>query len=206
MSFLEIFVLGIFGYFVGSIPWGILVPRYLGRGDPRQVGSQNIGASNVFRLAGFLPAFLVFLGDFLKGYLLVLFVFHRSMESGEVFARYVAEWSGFCAVLGHLFPVWLLGRGGKGVAVSFGIMTVLFGKITFVMMAIWGCVWWVKRYASLASLVSFSVGIGILCLSYPWKEKIFLGSVLILIFWSHRHNLVRLFMNMENKIEKGKKA
>ncbi len=201
VSHLGMLMGGGIGYLAGSIPWGILIPRYMKKGDPRQVGSGNIGASNVFRLAGFFPAFLVFVGDFLKGYVPVFLYWGLA---GQM--PYMAELVGLCTILGHLFPLWLRGRGGKGVSVAFGVMAALFWKVALLIMVIWAVVWWWKRYASLASLVSFSVGIGVLWRHAVGMKKLFLAGVLLLIFWSHRHNLIRLFMNMEHKIEKEKKG
>ena len=178
----------IIGYFFGSLSFGTWIPRLMGKGDPRTVGSGNTGATNVYRLAGIKSAVLVLIGDFLKSFLPVILL------SGKQ-----ALLAGFAAVLGHVFPWMLKFRGGKGVATACGVMMALMPKLTLVALIVWVAVWRVTGYASVASLSAccFHLVLAFIFCSTPYC--LLSLAITALIFYTHRHNLKRLWEGTEYK-------
>lgn len=181
-----------FGYLVGSIPFGLILTRATGGPDIRAIGSGNIGATNVLRTGNKGLAAATLLCDMLKGTLAVLAA-----------ARYGADAAlaaGFGAFLGHLFPVWLKFKGGKGVATYIGLLLGLHWPAAVVFCAIWLAVAAVTRYSSLAALVASAVTPPALWyFGFPDITALFL--VLTLLLWAkHRANIVRLLNGSEGKI------
>jgi glycerol-3-phosphate acyltransferase PlsY len=187
----------IFGYLCGSIPFGVLVTRVAGAPDLRSVGSGNIGATNVLRTGRKFLAAATLAGDILKGTFAVVVV-------GFVFSRDAALYAALGAFLGHLFPVWLGFKGGKGVATYIGLLLGLalwLALIVFCM--IWIAIAALSRYSSLAALVASAATPVVLWWNGNLPEaKLFL-LLSALIWLTHRANIARLISGTEHAIGGG---
>lgn len=183
----------IIGYLLGSIPSGVLLARALGLGDLRQIGSGNIGATNVLRTGSKGAAAATLLLDAAKGVVAVLLARWVAGEDA-------AQLAGLMAFLGHCFPVWLEFRGGKGVATFLGLMLALAWPVGVLCCAVWLATAWFGRISSLAALVAaLSAPTWILLLGY--RPLLGLGVLLAaLIVWRHRANITRIFADTEPKI------
>lgn len=185
------------GYLMGSIPFGLLLTRAAGLGDIRNVGSGNIGATNVLRTGrkGLAAATLLF--DALKGVVAVLI----ADQVGQLPA--VGAAAG--AVLGHMFPVWLGFKGGKGVATTLGVMWGLSWPVGAIACAAWLLMAAVFRYSSLAALVSVVIAaIASWFLTDP-RAAMLLTLLVPLVWARHHENIARLLNGTEPKIGQGKK-
>lgn len=182
-----------FGYLLGSIPFGLLLTRRAGTADIRTIGSGNIGATNVLRTGRKDLAALTLLGDALKGTLAVLV----ARELGDDIAALAA---GLGAFLGHIFPVWLKFRGGKGVATFLGVTLGLAWPVAAVFALVWLVVAYFSRYSSLAALCASVASV----LLVMWKgddQMAMVLAVLTLLLWiKHRQNIQRLAAGTEGKI------
>jgi len=182
----------LFGYLLGSIPFGLLITRAAGLGDVRKIGSGNIGATNVLRTGNKGLAAATLLLDALKGTAAVL-----------IAGRYAPEfalWAGFGAFIGHLFPVWLGFKGGKGVATYLGVLIGLAWQVALIFAVVWLAVAFLFRYSSLAALVAaVVVPIALYFLSMPQIAGLFAVMSLIVII-KHRANISRLTAGTEGKI------
>lgn len=181
------------GYLLGSIPSGVILARAMGLGDLRQVGSGNIGATNVLRTGNKGAAALTLLGDALKGVVAVLLAARLGGEDA-------AQVAALAAFLGHCFPVWLRFRGGKGVATYFGIIFALSLISGVIAAVIWLGVAAVSRYSSLAALMT--AGWVPVAMAFTGQGTTFvLGCALgMLIYLRHRENIGRLRKGTEGKI------
>jgi glycerol-3-phosphate acyltransferase PlsY len=193
----KVILLSALSFLLGSIPTGLLVARSRGI-DLRNIGSGNIGATNVLRTAGRREALLTLLGDVLKGALPVIAAGYY--QTGTPYEGLI----GLCAVLGHDFSVFLRFRGGKGVATSLGVLGVYSPQTGLVTIIIWLMTVILTRYSSLGALISFGLlPLSMLVFDSPEKSIIaFFMSVLI--FWKHRTNITRLINGSEPKV--GRKA
>jgi len=181
------------GYLLGSIPFGLLVTRFAGTEDLRSIGSGNIGATNVLRTGrkGLAAATLVC--DVLKGTVAVLI-------AGSFGGPEAAMLAGLGAFVGHLFPVWLKFRGGKGVAVYIGVLIGLFWPAGLVFGVVWLATAATSRYSSLSSLVaSFVTPIFLWWFGHPALASLFVVLTL-LVFYVHRENIKRLQAGTEGRI------
>jgi glycerol-3-phosphate acyltransferase PlsY len=184
------------GYLLGSIPFGLLLTRAAGLGDIRDVGSGNIGATNVLRTGRKGIAAATLLLDAAKGVAAVLL----AARFGDV----AALAAGAGAVLGHVFPVWLGFRGGKGVATTYGVMIAACWPAAVVALLVWAAVAALSRYSSLAALVSMA--------SLPALAWMFSGPFLsmvaaalaLLVIVRHNANIVRLWQGTEPRIGRRK--
>ncbi|ODA95283.1 glycerol-3-phosphate acyltransferase [Mesorhizobium sp. SEMIA 3007] len=182
----------VFGYLLGSIPFGLLLTRAAGLGDVRKIGSGNIGATNVLRTGNKGLAAATLLLDALKGTAAVLIAGH--------FAPETAVWAGLGAFLGHLFPVWLGFKGGKGVATYLGVLIGLAWQVALIFAAIWLAMAFLFRYSSLAALTAaVIVPIALYFLSAPQIAVLFV-VMSIIVFIKHRANISRLLAGTEGKI------
>ncbi|WP_192245265.1 glycerol-3-phosphate 1-O-acyltransferase PlsY [Mesorhizobium silamurunense] len=182
----------IFGYLLGSIPFGLLITRAAGLGDVRQIGSGNIGATNVLRTGNKGLAAATLLLDALKGTAAALI-------AGR-FAPELALAAGFGAFLGHLFPVWLGFKGGKGVATYLGVLLGLAWQGMLVFAVVWLAMAFLFRYSSLAALTAaVVVPIALYFISTPQIAGLFVVMSLI-VFLKHRANISRLLAGTEGKI------
>jgi glycerol-3-phosphate acyltransferase PlsY len=183
------------GYLFGSIPFGLLVSRLAGIDDIRTAGSGNIGATNVLRVGGKGLAAATLLGDMFKGAAAVL-VF---LAIGR---RELAIAAGLGAVLGHVFPVWLGFKGGKGVATYIGVLVALAWPVAAMFGAIWLAVAALTRYSSLAGLIASGATPVLLLWRGNHREAALFGVLTVLLWVMHRGNIVRLMQGTEAKIGK----
>ncbi|MBS9720489.1 glycerol-3-phosphate 1-O-acyltransferase PlsY [Tianweitania sp. BSSL-BM11] len=182
----------IFGYLLGSIPSGVIITRMAGLGDVRNIGSGNIGATNVLRTGRKGLAALTLLGDALKGAVAVLLA--------AWYAPDAALLAGFGAFLGHLFPVWLGFKGGKGVATYLGVLIALALPGALAFAVVWLLVAFTTKYSSLAALVAaVAVPIVLWILGAPYVAGLF-ALLTIFVFFKHRTNITRLMAGTESRI------
>ena len=186
----------LFGYLLGSIPFGLVLTRFAGTQDIRTIGSGNIGATNVLRTGRKGLAAATLLCDALKGTFAVLLARHFWGEEAALLA-------GLGAFLGHLFPVWLGFKGGKGVATYLGILLGLHWPLFIAFALIWLAVAFLTKYSSLAALVASGVTpIDALVLGASLTAAIFYAVLAAMLWWKHRENIQRLLAGTEGKIGK----
>lgn len=196
MDFSEIFIWAnllslAFGYLLGSIPFGLLITKYGGVGDVRAIGSGNIGATNVLRTGHKGLAVLTLLGDALKGTFAVLI-------SLAVIGPAIP--AAFGAFLGHLFPVWLGFKGGKGIATYIGLLLAFSWIALLTFAGVWLGVAAATRYSSLAALFA-TVASTIALYIMGWTSVAALFAVLTILSWiTHRVNIANLLSGTERKI------
>ncbi|WP_127089696.1 glycerol-3-phosphate 1-O-acyltransferase PlsY [Aquabacter cavernae] len=182
-----------FGYLLGSIPFGILITRLAGTTDIRTIGSGNIGATNVLRTGRKDLAAATLLGDALKGTVAVLLA--RALLGEE--AGMVA---GLGAFAGHLWPVWLKFKGGKGVATFLGVTLALFWPGAVIFAVSWIAVAAITRYSSLSALIaSVATPVGAALLGHL-NAAVFLAGLALLLWIKHRANIERLLTGNEGRI------
>jgi glycerol-3-phosphate acyltransferase PlsY len=192
----------IIAYLAGSIPSAFIAGKLRGV-DLRKHGSGNLGATNVVRVLGAKTGAVVFIADFLKGFLPVFFLppYTETLRPGLWALVY-----GAAAILGHVKPIFLLWRGGgKGVATAGGVFTALAVVPMLITQAVWIVVFYFTRYVSLASLVSAAVlPIAILAWNRDPRSPVFIASVVIVVFvfWTHRSNIGRLRRGEEHRFAK----
>jgi acyl phosphate:glycerol-3-phosphate acyltransferase len=192
----------VIGYLLGSIPFGLLLTRLTGHGDIRRIGSGNIGATNVLRTGRKGLAAATLLGDALKGTVAVLLVYWYYGREYQYFGHELAIPAALGAFLGHLFPVWLKFKGGKGVATYIGILLALAWPVAIAFCAIWLAVAALTRYSSLAALVASAVTPPALWL-LGYRPEAGLFALLTAMLWiMHRANISRLINGTEGKIGK----
>lgn len=201
-----LWLLPVGGYLAGSIPFGFLIVKLRGSGDIRASGSGNIGATNVTRVAGAAAGVVTLLLDAGKG-LLAVWMAER-ITSGDI--NWIAL-TGLAAIVGHMFPVWLGFRGGKGVATAVGVFVPICWQAVLAALLIWVLTVAVWRYVSLGSMVgAAAMPILIYALYAPGHappEAVSLAAVLaaVLIILKHRANLRRLLAGTENRVKIGGK-
>ena len=184
------------GYSVGSIPFGYLIGR-IKKIDIRQSGSGNIGATNIYRKLGLWPAILVGSLDFFKSYFVVLVFF--SLSNISLSSKLILSIS---PIIGHIFPIWLKFKGGKGIATIFGLLTAVFGwKFIFLWLTIWLILLLTTHLMSLINLLmSLTLPI-IFWLQFQTTSAVIFSICLIfIIWWTHQQNIKRLLKGTENKI------
>jgi glycerol-3-phosphate acyltransferase PlsY len=182
----------VFGYLLGSIPFGLLITRAAGLGDVRKIGSGNIGATNVLRTGnkGLAAATLVL--DMLKGTAAVLIA--------GIYGTDLAMIAGLGAFLGHLFPLWLGFKGGKGVATYLGVLAGLMWKVALIFAAIWIAVAVILRYSSAAALTA-AVAVPVVFYAMGYVDFAVLFAVMsVIVFIKHRANISRLLAGTESRI------
>lgn len=180
-------------YIIGTIPFGVMVARWMGSPDPRTRGSGNIGCTNVLRVAGKRAAAVTLLMDATKG---ALAVWAAGVMMGT--AAW-AEASGIAAVAGHVFPIWARFRGGKGVATGTGALLVLSPMTAFALLGLWMLVLSVTRYVSLASVIAAAM-LPVAATFLRSGSTVFAYTVAAMIILRHRENLVRLWHGNEAKL------
>lgn len=181
-----------FGYLLGSIPFGVLLTRATGGPDLRSIGSGNIGATNVLRTGHKGLAAATLLCDILKGTVAVLAAMRYGADAALA--------AGLGAFLGHLFPVWLKFKGGKGVATYIGLLIGLHWPAAVIFCAIWLAVAAVSRYSSLAALIASALTpFGLWLLGHPDVATLFV-LLTVLLWIMHRANITRLLNGSEGKI------
>ena len=180
------------GYLLGSIPFGLILAKLFGLGDLRAIGSGNIGATNVLRTGKKGLAALTLLLDAAKGTVAVLLAAHW----GETAAMLAA----LGAFLGHLFPVWLGFRGGKGVATYIGVLLGLYWPAAAAFCAIWLIIAFATRFSSLAALVASAASVAMLALTGQWRLAGLFLLLSLLLYIRHAANIRRLARGEEARI------
>ena len=185
----------VIAYLIGSIPSGLILGKLFWHTDLREHGSHNIGATNAWRTLGKGAGIAVFIADSLKG--------QAGVALGLVLAGtpLAAVLGGLFAIIGHSFSIFLGFHGGKGVATSLGVLTMLMGNVTLIVFAVWFAIVYTTRYVSLGSVVAgFLTPILAALFGYPMEYILFTVIAAILVIVRHRENIVRLMNGTENKI------
>ncbi len=182
-------------YFIGSLPFGYMLARAKGIGDVRKMGSGNIGATNVFRSGGRNLGILTLLLDSAKGFLPV-WLAARYFSLGDIWP-YLC---GLAAVCGHIFPVWLKFKGGKGVATTFGVILALMPLLALLVISVWGLVFGVYKMVSLASVLAAMAAPIFAMLIYGLRPGIFMIIISLLILLKHKSNIQRILTGQEHSL------
>ena len=188
---MELFIIGIISYLMGSIPFGLILTKVFLKKDIREIGSGNIGATNALRTGNKLIGYSTLILDVLKAVIPVLYVKINFPDAVYISALF--------AFIGHVFPVWLKFKGGKGVATYVGILfslNIIYGLIFGIC---WLIIFFISKYSSLASLIG-SLSIPVYILIFEGLENVFFYVIMfILIFFTHRENIKRLKNKEETK-------
>jgi acyl phosphate:glycerol-3-phosphate acyltransferase len=203
--------IAIFAYLCGSIPFGYILVRVFLKTDVRQTGSGNIGATNVARTGAKGLAILTLLLDAFKGFIAVLLAtlyVARIANSPGIDIRIIPAFAGLFAILGHLYPVWLKFRGGKGVATALGVFVGLAPTPVGIVLGIFAIVVLFFHYISLGSVLSAAAFPFMVYLIYrdqfPRTAYALIGLSSLLIIWKHRTNIQRLIAGTENRFPASK--
>ena len=202
---MEIFLVAVFSYFCGSIPFGLILTKVFSGKDIRNMGSKNIGATNVLRTGNKYLAFSTLILDILKGYFVVIITKQYFPE--------LIQLSALLVFLGHLFPIWLKFKGGKGVATFIGILFALSYGLTLLFILTWITVALIFKYSSLSSIFA-SITVFVITFIKESLIKVFdpkisdvsdikllLFIILILIIYTHKNNIFNLINRTELKIK-----
>jgi glycerol-3-phosphate acyltransferase PlsY len=208
MSMGPYLAIGAIAYLLGSIPFGLILVRVFTGEDVRLTGSGNIGATNVARSGGAKLGVATLILDGIKGYLAVLIALLIAHRNSDLDPRLAAAIAALAAIMGHVFPVWLRLRGGKGVATAVGAFLGMAPRAVLIVLAIFLVVVVVSRYVSLGSVVA-SAAFPILAF-YLYRGSsstvdlvVMLGASLLIIF-KHKSNIQRLINGTENRLHFGK--
>ena len=183
-------------YFIGSIPFGLLISKITKKNDPRLFGSKNIGATNMLRIGGWKIGFITLIFDITKGFIPIKLLLTFNQQENIVFAI-------FGVIFGHLYPVWLKFSGGKGVAALIGILLGYDLFLFFCFSLTWILVSILFKYSSLSALIALLVNV-ILVIGF-YEQKIVFIIITILIIYKHKENIQRLLKGEESKINLKKK-
>ena len=202
---METFLVAVFSYFCGSIPFGLILTKFFSGKDIRSIGSKNIGATNVLRTGNKYLAFATLILDILKGYSVVIIAQQYFLE--------LIQLSALLVFLGHLFPIWLKFKGGKGVATFVGILFALSYSLTLLFILTWMTVALIFKYSSLSSIFA-SITVFVITFIKESLIKVFdpkisgvsdikllLFIILILIIYTHKNNIFNLINRTELKIK-----
>ena len=184
------------GYLLGSIPFGLLLTRFAGLGDIRRIGSGSIGATNVLRTGNKAVAALTLLLDVLKGAAAALI--------GSAWSEEAALAGGAAVVIGHMFPVWLGFRGGKGVATALGVLIVLAWMVALLALVLWLGAAAIFRYSSLAALVAAIAAVVFAAVLVDPATAGLIALIAVLVILRHHENIRRLLAGTESRISFGK--
>ena len=188
---MDFLIIGIISYLIGSIPFGFILTKIFLKKDIREVGSGNIGATNTLRAGNKLIGYLTLTLDIIKAIIPVIYT--------KIYFPDFLYLASLCAFLGHVFPVWLKFKGGKGVATYVGILfsiNIYFGIIFTI---VWTITFVISKFSSLSSLIaSVSIPIYLLILT-QFDQLIFFTIMFVLIFFTHRENIKRLKNKEETK-------
>ena len=188
-------IVSVLGYLLGSIPFGLVLTKMAGLGDLRSIGSGNIGATNVLRTGNKKLAAATLLLDALKATA-------AAVIADRVFGGDAGLIGGFAAFIGHLFPVWLGFKGGKGVATYIGMLLGVAPLMVLVFAVVWLTIAFVTRYSSLSALVATLV-IPVALWIFGVEEAAIVTAVMTVItYWRHKQNIERLIAGTESKIGK----
>ncbi|MCC8933891.1 glycerol-3-phosphate 1-O-acyltransferase PlsY [Rhizobium sp. 'Codium 1'] len=193
LGFPNLAIVLVLGYLLGSIPFGLLLTRMAGLGDLRSIGSGNIGATNVLRTGNKKLAAATLLLDALKATAAALI-------AQAVFGHNAGLFAGFAAFIGHLFPVWLGFKGGKGVATYIGTLLGVAPLMVLVFAVVWLSVAFLTRYSSLSALVATLVIPVVLWILGVEETALVTAAMTAITFWRHKANIQRLVAGTEGKI------
>ena len=195
---MQLLIVLLIGYSLGSIPFGLILTRLAGLGDIREIGSGNIGATNVLRTGHKGLAALTLLLDGLKGTAAVLIARYLAPVSGDL-SSVIAVFGGLAAFLGHIFPVWLGFKGGKGVATYIGVLLGVYWPAGVLFIAFWLITAYLTRYSSASALLA-SVLAPLAMLIWQIPGAVILLAMSGLLIFKHRANIERLMAGTEPKI------
>ena len=188
---MDIFFIGIISYLMGSIPFGFILTKIFLKKDIREIGSGNIGATNALRTGNKAIGYSTLVLDILKAITPVIYV--------KIFFHDFLYISSLCAFLGHVFPIWLKFKGGKGVATYLGILFAINFYFGIIFIISWFVTFFISKFSSLSSLVgAASIPIYLLILT-QFDQVIFFTIMFVLIFFTHRENIKRLKNKEETK-------
>ncbi|MBL0848515.1 MAG: glycerol-3-phosphate 1-O-acyltransferase [Candidatus Liberibacter ctenarytainae] len=182
------------GYILGSIPFGLLLTQISGIEDIRHIGSGNIGATNVLRTGNKKLAFMTLICDAIKAVVAIIII-------SILFNNKAGELAGFATFIGHIFPVWLKFKGGKGISTYIGILISLKPSMIIFFAIIWILCFLITRYSSISSLLSTSlITITFWVILPETNLPIIFTLMMIIIYWTHLDNIKRLISGSETKI------
>ena len=188
---MDIFLIGIISYLMGSVPFGFILTKIFLKKDIREIGSGNIGATNALRTGNKTIGYSTLVLDILKAVAPVIYV--------KIFYQDFLYIASLCAFLGHIFPIWLKFKGGKGVATYVGILFAINIYFGIIFAISWFITFFVSKYSSLSSLVgAASIPIYLFILT-QFDQGIFFTIMFVLIFFTHRENIKRLKNKEETK-------
>ena len=188
---MDIFLIGIISYLMGSVPFGFILTKIFLKKDIREIGSGNIGATNALRTGNKIIGYSTLVLDILKAVAPVIYV--------KIFYQDFLYIASLCAFLGHVFPIWLRFKGGKGVATYVGILFAINMYFGIIFSITWFITFFISKYSSLSSLISAaSIPIYLLILT-QFNQGIFFTIMFVLIFFTHRENIKRLKNKEETK-------
>ena len=191
---MKVFALILLAYLIGSIPMGLIFGKLIWKKDLRRFGSRNIGATNAWRIIGKKAGFLIFFLDFLKGEVGALL---GAVLIGTPAAMVLG---GFFAIIGHIFPLFIGFKGGKGVATGLGVLAILMPKVTAIVFIVWLVLVLLTRYVSIGSVVAAVLApILAACFKAPAEFFAFALAAAVIIVWRHRDNIKRLKEGRENR-------
>ena len=185
-------------YLIGSVPFALIIPKLFGLDDIRNIGSGNVGATNVLRTGNKLLAGIVLMLDILKGYLPILILVFFEIEKNLFQIIFIGHFT----IIGHIFPLWLKFKGGKGIATYIGFLfgiNIVFGLIFII---IWIIIAFIKKYSSLSSITSLiALPIYIFFSNYDLLIVLFFMYLSVLIIFKHSSNIRRLLNKSESQIK-----
>ena len=188
---MDTFLIGLISYIMGSIPFGFILTKVFLKKDIREIGSGNIGATNALRTGNKAIGYSTLILDILKAIVPVIYV--------KIFYQDFLYVASLCAFLGHVFPIWLKFKGGKGVATYLGILFAINFYFGIIFIISWFVTFFISKYSSLSSLIgSASIPIYLLILT-QFDQVIFFTIMFVLIFFTHRENIKRLKNKEETK-------
>jgi len=188
---MEYLIVGIVSYLMGSIPFGLILTKIILKKDIREIGSGNIGATNALRTGNKLIGYSTLIMDIAKAIIPVIYVKFNYPD-----LIYIAS---LCAFLGHVFPVWLKFKGGKGVATYVGILFSINISLGIVFVIVWGAIFLIFKFSSLSSIIgSLSIPVYLIVIG-QMNDIVFFGIMFILILFTHRENIKRLKNKDETK-------
>ena len=190
---INLIIVAVYSYFLGSIPFGLVLTKIFLKKDIRNIGSGNIGTTNVLRTGKKSLAIATLVLDLLKGYFSVIITL--------TYFENLTSYSALICLIGHIFPIWLKFKGGKGVAAYLGVILALSYKFFLIFGVSWLILSFLFRFASLSSIVSSLI---IFIYAYFFNDSnysLILFIFLVIIIYTHRENIVRLKNSKENKIK-----
>ncbi len=190
---LDLIIVVTYSYALGSIPFGLIITKIFLKEDIRNIGSGNIGATNVLRTGKKILAASTLLFDILKGYLTIYIT--------SIYFKDLLYFAALICFVGHIFPIWLKFKGGKGIATFLGIILAFSYNLAIIFGLSWLIIFFIFKYSSLSSIIAAFVVLIYSFLIVDFSLSFYLFSVFIIILFTHRENIMRLRSKNENKIK-----